>query len=282
MASSLSARELDLIRDYIEKECGIALGKDKAYLIESRLSKILIDSGFSSYEELYRTIYQHRDPAMAEKVIDAITTNETLWFRDGGPWTVLEKRLLPEYIQELRTRKTRRIRIWSAAASTGQEAYSIAMSIDRYLLEHAITDVNLSDFEIMATDISPTVLEIAEKGRYDSISIMRGLPTIYRDRYFRNEGRVWILDERIRQAVSFQRFNLQHSFLVLGKFNLVFCRYVLLYFSNDFKQEILNKMARVLDSGGAFFIGSSEILNQYSNWFDRQEHQGTVFYSQKG
>lgn len=282
MSPGLSTKEFTLMKKFIEEKCGIAIGEEKAYLIESRLTKLLIDSGLSNFEELYLKISQNSDPGTAEKVIDAITTNETLWFRDKSPWHILEDILLPVYIQELRQGKKSVIRIWSAASSTGQEAYSTAICIDNYLFKHGISDIKLSNFEIFATDISTTVLHIARMGKFDSISIMRGLDSNYKEKYFVNEGRVWSINDKIKSIVRFQQFNLQNSFLLFGKFDLIFCRYVIIYFSDMLKKQILNKMANALNPQGIFMIGSSEIFNNYQELYDMLEYNNGVYYRIKG
>lgn len=274
--------EFLLLQKYIEEQCGITISADKAYLIESRLYKLVLDAGLDSFEKFYRLLQSRRDPQMITNVIDAITTNETLWFRDKSPWEILEKKLLPQYIQELQQKKRQKVRIWSAACSTGQEPYSIAMSIDRYLTSHGITDVNLSAFEIMATDISQAVLQVAMAGRYDNISIMRGLEMGYRDRYFTNEGRVWILRDPIKKAVQFRQFNLQESFMKLGIFDVIFCRYVVIYFSETFKQELFGKIKSSLQRDGALFLGSSEVLSTYRQWFELEQYNNGIYYQVRG
>ena len=137
------------------------------------------------------------------------------------------------------------------------------MCIDNYLSKQGIKDINLSHFEIIATDISHSVLQIAKMGKFDSISIMRGLDSLYKEKYFINEGRIWSLSEKIKSAVRFQQFNLQNSFLLLGKFDLVFCRYVLIYFSEKLKKEVLNKISQVIEPKGILIIGSSDLLPEY-------------------
>jgi chemotaxis protein methyltransferase CheR len=279
---NLTVREFELMRSYIEKECGIILGMDKAYLIESRLSGILAESGLSSFEELYYRLGSQKDPKMNERVIDAITTNETLWFRDKTPWQTLEEVLLPKYIEEIQEKKRSGVRIWSAGCSTGQEPYSIAMSIDSFLARNRVIDVTPDHFEILATDISQNVLNIAKAGKYDSISIMRGLDSGYKDRYFTKEGRSWLLDERIRERVQFRQFNLQNSFITLGKFDIVFCRYVTIYFSPELKKDVFKKIARLLNKpNGVLFLGNSEVFTDYQENFNRKQHMGGVYYGVK-
>ena len=185
MSNELSTKAFAQFQQYIEEQCGIAIGDEKAYLIESRLTKLLIEAKLNTFEELYTMLSKKKDPKLSEKVIDAITTNETLWFRDKTPWQVIETILMPEYVEIIR-KTGRRVRIWSAAASSGQEAYSTIISIDQYLKRHAIKDISLKDFEVIGTDISGPILEIARAGRYDPISIMRGLDPRFKDIYFIN------------------------------------------------------------------------------------------------
>ncbi|MGE5404013.1 MAG: CheR family methyltransferase [Candidatus Saccharibacteria bacterium] len=278
MSAGLSSQEFALMQKYIEDKCGITLGEDKAYLIETRLSKLLIDSGLNSFEELYHHIRTSNDQRLVEKVIDAITTHETLWFRDRSPWEIMGEVMLPEYVKMLREGRRFKIRIWSAACSTGQEPYSVAMLIDNYLNRNGISDVRLSQFEIVATDISTTVLDIARLGRYDSISIQRGLGPEYRDKYFANEGRIWLLDDKIKNAVTFKPFNLQADFGAIGRFDLVLCRYVLIYFSEQLRKSVVNKISRVLENDGVLLIGSSEIFNDFSeNYESRRFNEGTFY-----
>lgn len=281
MQVSLSNAEFQLFQQYICKECGINIEENKAYLIESRLSKLLVEFGLSSYRELYNIISTNDNSHISVKVIDAITTNETLWFRDKSPWSVLSEVLLPGYIEMLRTFKKTKIRIWSAAASTGQEAYSIAMCIDYYLECHGIKDVHLSQFEIVATDISHTVLEISRQGKYNTTSIMRGLDQVYKDKYFTSVGMDWELNERIKAAVTFKHFNLQNSFLFLGKFDIIFCRYVLIYFSDSLKADIVNKCLNNIESDGVFFIGSSEIYNGLDPRFEKLAYGNGTYYKKR-
>ena len=281
MAVNLSNLEFQLFQKYIKESCGISIGTDKAYLIESRLSKLLIDSGMRSFEEFYHTIVRNKDSYISVKVIDAITTNETLWFRDQTPWKILENVYLPVYIEELRNGKKQKIRIWSAAASTGQEAYSTAMCIDDYLFRKGIRDVSLSHFEIIATDISQTVLDIAKRGRYDSISIMRGLGNEYKEKYFRKEGMAWELSDKIKNIVKFQQFNLQNSFLFLGKFDVIFCRYVLIYFEEALQKEIGQKILNSLDNQGIFFIGASELYSNFDQYFEMVHMENGTYYRKR-
>lgn len=278
---SLSNSEFVLFRNFICERCGINIEENKAYLIETRLAKMLIDSGLNSFTELYNSIESNWDDSIATKIIDAVTTNETFWFRDKKPWEIIENCLMPQFIQMLRNKHKNKIRIWSAAASTGQEIYSTVMCIDNYLRKNNITDIKLTDFEFIATDISTNVLEIAKKGIYDSISIKRGLDLEYRELYFKKEGHVWLVADFIKTRVKFEQFNLRNSFMFMGKFDLVLCRYVLIYFSKDFRKEVLEKMTRAINKEGHFIIGTSEIYYDMDYLFEKKSYNEATYYMLK-
>jgi len=276
MSTEISADEFELLRGYIEEQCGIALGDEKAYLIETRLTKLMIENGCENFGEFYRLIKKDPRSGLRDKIVDAMTTNETLWFRDNHPFTILTEKLLPPLTDELRAGKRGPVRIWSAASSTGQELYSIAMTIQEYCRAHP--GVEPGQFELLGTDISPSALFIATAGRYDPIAMKRGLPDSLRDRYFKQDGRVWILDEGIRKMATFKKFNLQDSTMGLGTFDIVFLRYVAIYFSDDLKKQIFSNITRVLSPGGHLIIGAVESLRGYSDAFELVTHAGGNYY----
>lgn len=282
MGMNLSLPEFRHIQKYIESQCGILLGENKAYLIETRLSGLLQDTGICSFDSLCSMIGNNRVPLeLSEKIVDAITTNETLWFRDKTPWTILEEVLMPGFIDDLRSGRKNRIRVWSAGCSTGQEPYSIAMAIGNYLEQGGIRDISLKDFEILATDISYPALAEAEAGVFDSISVTRGLSGLNRVKYFKCEKERWRIDQKIRNAVHFRWFNLQNSFSVLGQFEIIFCRYVLIYFSNSLKSRIHEQMAECLHRKGTLFIGSSELYPEYDRYFEMKNYKDGIYYEVK-
>ncbi len=279
---SIGDEELELFRRFLCEQCGVVISPEKGYLFESRLSKMLADAGVESFAGLYDYIQSDADPLARQKVIDAMTTNETLWFRDMSPWKVLEDTVLPRLVEELQLGRKEKIRIWCAAASTGQEAYSTAMCIDSYLKKHGVKGVRLSHFELLATDVSCRVLEIAKKGRYDAISIMRGLSDETRATYFTKDGSAWDLDARIRDAVQFRPFNLLRSFAPLGEFDIIFCRYVLIYFAQELKRDIFRKAAGALTPEGVLFTGNYALYDLYEDWFDARLFENMTYYIKKG
>ena len=275
---SISESEFLLFKNYIEKICGMVIPPEKTYLLETRLSKFMVDAGADSFGKFYDHILSDADPLMQQKIVNAITTNETQWFRDISPWKVLEERLLPALVDAFVSGKKKRVRIWSAAASTGQEIYSIAMCIDNYLNKNNIKKVSLSNFDFFATDISSNVLNIAKKGRYNKISIMRGLSDFYRTKYFAENGSAWDIDPRIRDAVKFELFNLQKDFRIFGKFDIIFCRYVLIYLSDALKREIIRRMYDTLPDGGVFFTGNYILYDLFEDAFDSNHYDNLTYY----
>jgi chemotaxis protein methyltransferase CheR len=276
MPETITINEFKLLRDLIEKLCGIALGDEKAYLIETRLAGLLAENGCADFGSFYRLVAQDPNPKLRDKIVDAMTTNETLWFRDTHPFLILREKLLPKLAEDLVTGNRFRIRIWSGACSTGQEPYSIAMSIHEFC--NANPGIRPDQFEIMATDISPSALMLAKLGRYDNAAVGRGLPDAMRNRYFRQDGNVWVAGEDLKKLITFKKFNLQDSMETLGRFDIVFMRYVTIYFSESFKQQIYRGVARLLAPEGNLVISAVESLRGISEDFTQQSHAGGSYY----
>jgi chemotaxis protein methyltransferase CheR len=273
---TIQPTEFRLIRDFIEQSCGIVLGDEKAYLIETRLAGLLAETGSRDFAALYQLAMKDPGTTLRDKIVDAMTTNETLWFRDGHPFEILRDVLLPPFAEQLRSGSRFRIRIWSAASSTGQEPYSIAMVIREYCAAHP--EVRPDQFEILASDISPSALYLAKAGRYDSVAVSRGMPDHLRSRYFRQEGQVWILDDSIKKMVTLKKFNLQDSMEPLGRFDIVFCRYVTIYFSEAFKRQIYNGIAKLTAQGGFFVTSAVENLQSSEDLFEPLYHGPGTYY----
>ena len=278
---ALSKEEFELLRGFVKKQCGIAVGDEKSYLIETRLSTLVIEAGCESFGDFYEKVNSDARSSLRDKIIDAMTTNETLWFRDAGPWSILQKALMPKFCDQLQSGERKKIRIWSAASSTGQEPYSLAMSIVRYLEEAGLPGVKEEAFEILATDLSPSALFVAISGRYDGLSISRGLEPDLRDKYFEKNGRVFSLCDRIKSRVTFKQFNLMESFEPFGKFDLVLCRNVLIYFSTELKRDIVERIAGTLTEEASFMVGASESLQGCLSKFSMRQADGQFFYQFK-
>lgn len=272
----LSKEQYDHFRTFLEESCGIVLGDNKHYLVTSRLNRLTKEFSFNSLNAMIDALRNKQDAVLKERVIDAMTTNETSWFRDLYPFDLLKENLLPELVAN----KLPRIRIWSAASSTGQEPYSISMSIQEYAMKNPgrLT----APYEIVGTDISSTVLDAAKKGVYDQMSLARGISDERRKLFFSaEESNRWKLTDKIRAPVRFSELNLLQSYSLLGKFDIIFCRNVLIYFSSDLKSDILSRMALSLNPGGFLILGGSESPTGYTRAFDMVRYPKGVVYRLK-
>ncbi|WP_071871706.1 CheR family methyltransferase [Atopomonas hussainii] len=274
---TVSNADFEQFRAFLEKSCGIVLGSNKQYLVTSRLNRLMQDNHLQSLGELVRKIESMPRGGLREQVVDAMTTNETLWFRDTYPFEVLKSRLLPEVAKAA---NGMRLRIWSAACSSGQEPYSLSMAIDEF--EKANLGVLRGGVQIVATDLSGSMLNAAKAGEYDSLAIGRGLSQDRLQRYFdkREEGR-WAVKAPVKQRVEFRALNLLDSYASLGKFDLVFCRNVLIYFSADVKKQILTKIHGALKPGGYLFLGASEALNGLPELYQMVQCNPGIVYQAK-
>ncbi len=277
----LSPEEFDLIRNLVCKECGIAVGDEKAYLVETRLTSLVKETGCESFREFYQFVSQRANHQVLARMIDAMTTNETLWFRDDGPWKILRTQLIPEFIDMLRTGRRRSIRIWSAASSTGQEPYSVSMTILQAIDDLKDPSIKDEQFEIFGTDLSPSALFVANSGRYDPMSISRGLDPVSKGKFFDEIGGVHSVGERVRERVTFKRYNLMNSFAEFGQFDLVLCRNVLIYFAPELKRDIVERIADTLHDDGNFIIGASESLQGCLHRYTMQMCDGQIYYRRK-
>lgn len=274
----MTSQELILMQSLIKDKFGILLAEEKVHALHGKLGKILSKSSLRSLEELYTQVSYRNDDELIDDIIDAITVNETFWFRDRTPWLIMEEILLPTYITEIREGKRSIVSIWSGACSYGQEPYSIAMCIDRYLKSHDIHDLDLSHFEILATDLSRTVLDRAQMGAYDNISIQRGLDEVNRLEYFKNDGKYWRINDEIRNAVKFHQLNLVKEFFPRNKYDIIFFRNVLIYFSDEQKIEMMGKIKDTLKPGGTLFIGSSELFADHKPSFSMEQHKNGIYF----
>ena len=269
--SPIAASEYDLFRRYLEDACGIVLGENKHYLVTSRLKRVTEEFSFPSLSVMMTTLVKGNDRHLREKVIDAMTTNETMWFRDVYPFEIFKKELLPELAE-----KKAPIKIWSAASSTGQEAYSISMTTSEF--QQSNPGKLSSKVEIVGTDISQTVVNKAKQGRYDELSVVRGLTPERRDRFFSKKGDEWAINQDIMQRTRFTELNLLNNYSLLGKFDIIFCRNVLIYFSSDMKKNILERMAEILKPGGTLILGGSESPTGYTKKFSMKRYPDGVVY----
>lgn len=271
----ISEEEYDAFRAFLEAASGIVLGDNKHYLVSSRLKALMAEYGITSYGQLLEHLSTKRITGLREEIVDAMTTNETMWFRDGYPFEVLKEILLPE----LAAKRTHALKIWSAAASTGQEPYSISIAISEFL--SGKLGVFPGGVQISATDISPSVLAQARLGIYDNAALSRGMSGERRDRFFVQKEQRWEIKNDVRDRIAFSELNLLNSYARLGRFDIVFCRNVLIYFSHENKADILNRMAATLNPGGYLVLGSSEAPTSYTGAYQMVRTRFGVVYQVK-
>ena len=265
---TLTPGDYQSIHDFLEGQAGIRLGAGKEYLVTSRLGRLLPLFGLAGYGELVAGLSRPGATRLQTAVVDAMTTNETFWFRDTAHFRVL--------ISVLGESQASRVRIWSAAASTGQEAYSTAICLQDAMQQGR---VNRSlAYEIVGTDISPTTVAEAAGASYCGVSASRGLSEEQQRRYFRAEGGCFQVLPRYRKGVSFRCFNLLKPFDPLGRFDVVFCRNVLIYFSQERKRDIISRIARSLNPGGHLFLGSTESMSGNEDLFEMRNLGGGLVY----
>lgn len=275
----ISPTELKTVAQYIYDISGIHLDQKKSYLFETRLSSIAEENGCSSYQELYRKAKAEPKKIIERKIINAISTNETLFFRDKGPFELMKHKILPEIIDARTpsspTLKTN-VKIWSAASSTGQELYSIAI-----IINELIKNDPSFRFTLMGTDISDDAVAQASYGKYNKFEIERGLERNLLQKYFTLAGDSWKIRDEIRAMVSFRKFNLMQPFTSLGKFDIIFCRNVAIYFTLQDRKKLFNKIADSLADDGFLVIGSTESLSGVCGRFIPKRHLRSIFYQKK-
>lgn len=271
----INAKEYQAFQDFLQHACGILLGSGKEYLVTSRLNNLMAETGIQSISALLERLKTPGQGRLKIRVIDAMTTNETYWFRDAGHFNMLKESILPD----LNKQKVNSIRIWSAACSSGQEPYNISMTAEDY--QNANWKEPIRPIEIMATDISTKVMEEARKAVYCGMAIERGLTAEQKQRFFIPQQDCFEVRPEIRKRVQFRELNLTNSFEALGRFDVIFCRNVLIYFSGESKKDIVNRLSRALNPGGYLFLGSTESINQHSDRFQMQVGAGSIAYRLK-
>lgn len=270
---SLSSDQIKSVCRLTEKITGIQWDQSKDYLIETRINNRLGDFGCKTLDELLRRV-ESGDVTARNAFIDAVTTRETSFFRDESPYIALENKALPELIDaKANSYYPHKLRLWSAAASSGQEAYSLVIT-----LMEMLPDFDNWDIQVLATDISDAALATASRGYYSDFEIGRGMRKDLLDRYFTRTGSGWTVNENVRSCVSFQKRNLLEPVVGLGPFDIIFCRYVAIYFDLPVRRELFERLSKVLTPDGCIFVGSSENLAEYGPKWAPQFHCRAVFY----
>lgn len=263
---------------FVEEKCGIVLGDGKQYLVNSRLSSLLSKFRVQTVDDLINLAMEEKTNNKAqEEVIDAMTTNETLWFRDTYPYKALETIILPELAKKAKYP----VRIWSAACSSGQEPYSIGMIIQEQMSK--MLHIDPKQTQIIGTDLSPEMLSICRRGQYDVHALSRGLSPERKEKFFRptHNPNMMAIDSRVKSMVEFRPMNLLGSYALMGRFDVIFCRNVLIYFSNDVKADILRKLTMCLNPGGYLILGSTETLVGVADKYEMMRCNPGIIYHLK-
>lgn len=268
---AISAVDFDYLRKLMRDHTAIVLDAGKEYIAESRLATLVSTEGFASVPDLIQQLRANQFTTLHRRVVNAMTNNETWFFRDILPYQALQKVMIPALIAARSPERT--IRIWSAACSTGQEPYSTAM-----LLRENFPELRTWKVRILATDISGAVLEKAQQGRYSQLEVNRGLPINLLTRYFRRDGISWLISDELRDWVEFQPLNLSQAWSLLPQFDIIFIRNVLIYFDIATKKEILRRVHRQLRPDGYMLMGGAESTLNLSDDFERVQYETTAYY----
>lgn len=269
---TITACDFDTIRELVRRRAGIVLDVGKEYLVESRMHPILREHSFGDLGELVDALHGPQARRLESEIIEAMTTNETSFFRDHHPFEALRDHVLPGVIERNASRRT--LRIWSAACSSGQEAYSIGMT----LLEHFAEPLRGWNVQIVGTDISEEMVEKSRNGSYSELEINRGLPAPLMVKYFARNGLQWQASPELRALTEFRQLNLVQTWSGLGRFDVVFLRNVLIYFDADTKRGILTQMKQVLEPGATLFLGGAETVINFADGFEIRRFGRSVVY----
>ena len=256
----MTGDDFDLLCRMLKERSGLVLTRDKAYLLESRLLPVARKRNMKSLDELIAALRGRTDGDLVRDVVEAMTTNESFFFRDIKPFDQFRNFVLPALVKTRATKKS--IRIWSAACSSGQEPYSLAM-----ILSEEKAKLPGWTFEIVATDLSTEILEKAQAGVYSQFEVQRGLPIQLLVKYFKQQGERWQIDPAIRDQVRFRAFNLLDDPAMLGGFDVIFCRNVLIYFDQPTKTMARDRLSRVLAPDGYLYLGGAETVLGISDKF---------------
>ncbi|MEO9945607.1 protein-glutamate O-methyltransferase CheR [Paraglaciecola sp.] len=270
MEKDLDIKRYSSFAQFLEQSCGIVLGNNRQYLVRSRLSPIVRQLQLDSIEDCIDKILAG-DRRVRELAVEAMTTNETLWFRDRYPFVLLEKDILQQFAT-----KPSPLRVWSAACSSGQEAYSIAMTILNF---NKLGSGLRYGAEIIGTDISDEMLQQAKLAEYDYLAMSRGIEDKFKTEYFEPVGSDKLrVKPNVRALTQFKPLNLLGSYQSLGRFDIIFCRNVLIYFSPEVKKQILQKFAACLQEDGILFLGASESISNLTDEFTMVRCQSGLYY----
>ncbi|HUA56405.1 MAG TPA: protein-glutamate O-methyltransferase CheR [Candidatus Sulfotelmatobacter sp.] len=266
----MKAEDFDFLCRVVRERSGLQLTRDKAYLLESRLLPVARRLGAKSLEEFIDSVRRQGDPERLRIITEAMTTNETLFFRDTKPFEQFKRVVLPALLEGRAAQRT--IRIWCAASSSGQEPYSLAMTIKE-------EGARLAGwrFEVLATDLSQEMVDRARAGTYSQFEVQRGLPIQLLMKYFRQVDERWQLDDAIRGMVQYRVFNLLDDPRPLGTFDIVFCRNVLIYFDQPTKAQVLERIAKLMPRDGILYLGGAETVLGITDRFEPMPNERGIY-----
>jgi len=259
-------------QEFIHDAAALVLDEGKEYLLQNRLDRVLLQHELSDYEELISRLKQGGDDQLDQHVIDALTTNESSFFRDGNPWQLLESTILPDLIE--RRSLTKHLNIWCAASSSGQEPFSLAM-----LLNERFPELSTWSIDLLATDISQAMIERCRSGRFTQAEISRGLPSAQLVKYFDKDGSTWVVRDEIRSMVRVQQLNLARPWWPMPRWDLILLRNVLIYFDLETKTDIVKRTERVLAPDGYLMLGTAETTTGLSSNLARQVGERVSYYT---
>ena len=268
-SAELSEPNYQFLKEHLYRGSGMVLENGKNYLLECRLIPIVKRQKLSGLNELCSLLQRNPKDILHREVVEAMTTNETMFFRDSALWQELRATILPELIEH--RKDTRKLRFWSAASSSGQEAHSFAMA----LLELGLVDW---DIRILGTDLSSQMVERARLGQYSQLEVNRGLPAAHLVKYFMRNGLQWQIKDEVKRLVRFEQLDLRQQLNGYGPFDIVFCRNVLIYFDVNTKQQILKAIRGTLFPGGHLILGSAETVLNLDNSYERRSLARASFY----
>jgi chemotaxis protein methyltransferase CheR len=266
----MTVTDFEFICQILRERSGLVLTNDKAYLLESRLLPVARKWKLATFDDLVRVIRTKMDEAVIRDVVEAMTTNESFFFRDTKPFDQFKALVLPALLKSRAASRT--IRIWSAACSSGQEPYSLAM-----ILAEMAAQLNGWKIEIVGTDLSTEILNRAKEGMYSQFEVQRGLPITMLVKYFAQIGDRWQINAKIRGMVQYREFNLLQDPMPLGRFDVVFCRNVLIYFDQPTKTRVLNSVAKLMPEDGFLFLGGAETVLGITDKFQMVPGQRGVY-----
>jgi len=271
MERFMNPSDYDYLSQFLSNASGLALGTGKEYLLEARLTPLAQSLGLSDFEELVAELRRGADDRLSTAVVETMTTNETSFFRDKTPFEELKNVMLPELISARQNEKT--LRIWCAASSTGQELYSLLMLIDE-----SFPQLRDWKIDVVGTDIAQSMLDRCAGGVYSQFEVQRGLPTPLLIKYFEQIPEGWRIKDSLKNRVQWRQQNLLESFSLLGPFDIIFCRNVLIYFEVELKRNVLERMRSILRSDGYLTLGAAESIVGVTDQFERYRECKAAVY----